>query len=143
MAKQNSTYFSPTCFFCGKNNKRRHSRVGRTWACGHCGEINPGPGMVRSMMAKLGSNGHAESREPAAATVPAAPAAAARTVKATRIKGVGEAVVVAAPASKPKPAAVAPAVPPAAQKSNPTRRKSAPPPAPPKSRSLFERVVYG
>jgi hypothetical protein len=107
-------YFSPRCLFCDKNNSRRHTRRGQTWKCKHCGEMNPGPGMLKAIVGRF-------TAPPAGAT-PGVHANGATQptpkVAGTKIKGAESATK---PAAKPpaapavtKPAAKAPPIPPAA-----------------------------
>lgn len=110
-------YFSPRCLFCDKNNSRRHTRRGQTWKCKHCGEMNPGPGMLKAIVGRF-------TAPPAGAT-PGVHANGASSdqptpkVAGTKIKGT-EVATAAKPAAKPpaapavtKPAAKAPPTPPA------------------------------
>lgn len=125
-------YFRPRCMYCNKNNRTRQSRRGRYWKCRHCGEINPGPGMVQAMISHMtqpsGTAARAKDKQERAAK-PAAPA----TVAVTTIKGTE---LVAAPAKK-KPVKAA-----AAGKPTPT-----PPPAKSaESKGFLQRLgdaVYG
>ena len=128
-------YFAPRCLFCNKNNRRRHTRRGRTWTCKFCGETNPGPGMLRAIVGRFTTppaapvhqvkNGKPDaSAAPSAETPAAAPAAVA---VATRIKSSSNGAVT-------KPAVVA--------KAKPAAKKPAPPPPPPvKKASLFDKVM--
>lgn len=133
VAKQESTYFAPRCLFCDHNNKRRHTRRGATWTCGSCGQLNPGPGMLKAIVGRF-----ATPPADAKHTNGAPPPAATPKVAATTIKGVAK-----APAAKPSPKpAVGGAV---ESKAQPTPSvPSTPPPA--KRGGLLEGIaarVYG
>jgi hypothetical protein len=130
-------YFSPRCLFCNKNNGRRNSKKGRYWKCRHCGEINPGPGMLKAMVGRFTqppasaahTNGHVAEPITPAVNVAAATAPAAVV---TKIKAAPAAAPRAVPA-KPTPKAAVP-------KTKPTPAAAAPPAQKP---SFLERVMYG
>jgi hypothetical protein len=117
--KQPSTYFSPQCLFCGKNNRRRHSRLARTWTCDHCGELNPGPAMFRTLIKGMGERTEpakkARKTEPPPAAAEsgngnshAAPKVAKTTIRAAAAQAPAAPKPKAKTApAKPKPAAAA------------------------------------
>lgn len=124
-------YFAPRCLFCDKNNGRRHTRRGRTWQCKHCGEMNPGPGMLKAIVGRFTTPPADGKHTNGAAHL--APAKAA----ATTIKGVAK-----VPAAKPptKPAVTSAA----ASKAQP--KPSAPSTPPPAKRGVLEGIaarIYG
>jgi len=119
--------FTPQCLFCGKNSRPRNSRKGRYWRCRKCGEMNPGPGMIKAMVGRF-TNPPANGKHAKAA--PAAQPVAATVAVATTIKGAP-----AAPTTKP----VSPSKPAAAK----TRPSPVKPAAPEKKPSWFEKALYG
>lgn len=129
-------YFSPRCLFCDKNNGRRHTRRGRTWQCKHCGEMNPGPGMLKAIVGRF-TTPPADAKHLNGAAQPAAAAPPARAA-ATTIKGVAK-----APAVKPPAKPAAESTP--ASKAQPKPSAPSTPP-PPVKKGILEQVaarVYG
>jgi hypothetical protein len=118
-------YFSPRCLFCNKNNGRRNSKKGRYWKCRHCGETNPGPGMLRAIVGRFTTP--ASPTNGKHSVTPTAPAAQPAVALATTIKGVPPVNEAVTP-PKPKP---------------PSRKAASVPTAPPPKPGLLERVMYG
>jgi hypothetical protein len=128
--------FAPRCLFCNKNSRRRNTRKGRYWRCRSCGELNPGPGMVKAIMGRFttppGQAIHAVAgSQPAEATRAAV----------TKIKGAeAPAAAPAAAVAAKVPASKAPRKPAAAEV------KPAAPAQPPPKRGVLEGIaarVYG
>ena len=101
MPNTTSTYFSPTCYFCGKNNKRRHSRRGHTWTCDHCHEVNPGPMMMKKLLGKLAEGPTADGMRRGAAK--AAPRVAVTKIKTAVLAVTKAKAKTSKPSSSPNP----------------------------------------